>query len=395
MDQNPKQLAVDAIKNGKKFLILCSQNSGGSVGAVLALSETLKKLGKEATSFCPIALSERHDFLPLKEELKTSLESLKNFVIVIDTRESKIDKLAYNLEGDKLKIHLTPSSGIIDASKVSFETAQAGFDAIFTINIKKLDELGDFYETNNDLFFKVPVVNIDFRDNNNYFGKINLVDTKATSSAETVLSIIESLSTEKAILDENIATNLLAALIEDTNSFQSAQTTPKAFSVAAQLVGAGAKQQEIIQHLYSTKSVSALRLWGRVLAGLREDKELDLIWSIVSERDLEATGASYADVQILMPEYFNSTQRSKISFLLWEKANQYFVELKTNNGQVSASQIASAFGATGTENSASFNIISSSLGQAERDLINKIKELKGVRVADQSADQDMIGKVMG
>lgn len=404
MDQNPKQLAVDTIKNGKKFLVLTSQNSGGAIGTVLALSEVLNKLGKETTSFCPTQISERYNFLPLKENLKTSLESLKNFVIVIDTREAKVEKLAYNLEGDKLKIHLTPTSGIIDASKVSFETSQTSFDAIITINTKKLDELGVFYETNNDLFFKVPVVNIDYRDGNNYFGKVNLVDTKATSSAETVLSIIESLSTGEALLDENIATNLLTALVEDTNSFQSANTTPKAFSVAAQLVGAGAKQQEIISHLYSTKSVLALRLWGRVLAGLREDKELDLVWSIVSERDLEATGANHTDIQTLMPEFFTSTQkpvsskseRSQIVFLLWEKEGKYFAELKTNNGEILASQIASAFGATGTDNSASINIISSGLGQAERDLINKIKELKGIKVENPpAASQDMIGKVMG
>lgn len=355
MQQQPsaKQQAVDLLKKGKNFLIIISQNFAGSIGSALALSKILEKIDKKTNIFSTINISEKYDFLPNIKSIKNSPESLKNFVIIIDCKNSKIEKLGYNLENNKLKIHITPESGSIEAKDVSFETSGNSFDAIITINVKKIDDLGNFYDQNSEMFYNIPVINIDYSEGNNYFGKINLIDSKATSSAEIILSLIESIYAEKSLIDEDVATNLLSALIEDTNSFQNPNTTPKAFSVAAQLIGAGADQKEIINGLFKKKSIAALRLWGRILAGLREDKNLGLIWAIVTERDLEQTGANYSDIVSLGYDFFNQTQNSKIAFLLSENQGKYNINLQTNNA-ILASQIASNFNAQGTENNANF-----------------------------------------
>ncbi len=375
MEQNPKQLALELLKTSKKILLLCSSKNAGSLGSVLALGQVLKNLGKEITIFCSESQTNSYSFLPYSDQIKSNLDNLKDFVISIDTSETQIEKLGYNTEPNQLKIHITPKKGLLDSSKISFDTKSFQFDAIVTINIKKLDELGFFYDQNNEIFFNSPVINIDSRDGNNYFGKINLIDTNATSTSEIIVSIVESLSGEKSLLDKDIATNLLAALIEDTKSFQSVNTTSKAFSVAAQLVGAGADKQMIVQNLYQKKTLAALKLWGRLLAGIRESKEYNIVWSIIAERDLEQTGSNLEDLMSILPDYFISTSQADATFLLWEKQGKIMAEIKTNNG-FDASQIASHFGGQGTLNSASFSIISSSIAQAERDILNKIQELK-------------------
>ena len=73
----------------------------------------------------------------------------------------------------------------------------------------------------------------------------------AASTAEILVGIIEALG--QNLLDDDVATCLLTGMIADTGSFQHPNTTPKALTVAAQMVGFGARQQEIIKHLFKTK----------------------------------------------------------------------------------------------------------------------------------------------
>jgi phosphoesterase RecJ-like protein len=373
--QQSKQQIVDLFKKSNKFLIISSSVNAGSIGSMLALSQALIKLGKETTIFSTNLVPEKYLYLPNSADIKTDISGLKTFVIAISTQNAKIDKLGYNIEDSKLKIHITPKQGQITQQDISFEESKNSFDAIVVVNTLKPDDLGSFYDQNSDLFFSVPVINIDYKSGNNYFGKINYVDTKATSTSETMLSIIESLSGDKPLIDEPIATNLLSALIEDTNSFQSISTTPKSFSIAAQLIGAGAKKQDIINNLFDRKSVSNLRLWGRILAGLREDSVNKILWAVVTDRDLEQTNSSSNDLENCLPEFLSSTKSADAAFLLYEKQGQIFVELQTN-GTIEASDIATSFNASGSDTYASFPIMTTGIASAEKEIIDKIKGLK-------------------
>ena len=88
------------------------------------------------------------------------------------------------------------------------------------------------------------------------------------------------------LVDENIATALLTGLY-DTSSFQNVNTTPKSLTIAAQLVAAGANQQEIIRNLYKTKSLETLKLWGNILTKIKEDKIHGFLWSSVNSSELK------------------------------------------------------------------------------------------------------------
>ena len=91
------------------------------------------------------------------------------------------------------------------------------------------------------------------------------------------------------LIDEDIATLLLTGIITDTGSFQNANTTPKSFAVAAQLISYGARQQEIIQHIYKTKQLSQLKLWGRILSKIQTDDSHKIVWSVVTQQDFRDT----------------------------------------------------------------------------------------------------------
>jgi nanoRNase/pAp phosphatase (c-di-AMP/oligoRNAs hydrolase) len=143
----------------------------------------------------------------------------------------------------------------------------------------------------------------------------------ATSCSEVVLDLINKF--EASLIDEDIATQLLAGIISETNSFQHVRTTPQTFLKASQLVSLGAKQQEIVSHLFKTKSLGLLKLWGRVLARLRQDFDNLLVYSAVNESDMAKAGASEEDASVIIKEMVSQLTFAKIFlFLKQEGPNQ-------------------------------------------------------------------------
>src|SRR5690606_38881218 len=135
------------------------------------------------------------------------------------------------------------------------------------------------------------------------YGKVNLVDTGATSTGEILVGVGEALGVE---FDADIATGLLTGIISDTGSFQHANTTPKSLTVAAQMVGYGARQQEIIKHLFKTKPLASLKLWGRILSNIQFDNRLKLVWATVDYTTLQSMGVTGQDIGGLIDELMTS-----------------------------------------------------------------------------------------
>jgi nanoRNase/pAp phosphatase (c-di-AMP/oligoRNAs hydrolase) len=112
---------------------------------------------------------------------------------------------------------------------------------------------------------------------------------------------------------------LLTGIIAETNSFQHVRTTPQTFLKASQLVSLGAKQQEIISNLYKTKSLGLLKLWGRVLARLKQDTNIALVYSVINQNDLEKSESSEEDVDGIIKEMVAQLGFAKI--FMFFKAN--------------------------------------------------------------------------
>jgi phosphoesterase RecJ-like protein len=239
--------------------------------------------------------------------------------------------------------------------------------------------LGSLYDDNAEIFYETPVLNIDHHASNDYFGKVNLVEITATSTCEILVSIIESLGQEKSLLDEDVATALLTGITTDTGSFQNSNTTPKSFTVAAQLVAAGGRQQEIIKYVYKTKPLSTLRLWGRILAQIREDKEHKFVWSLVSLRDLEQTAAAESEIGGAIDELLTSAPEAEIILLLSEREDGIHGSIRTIKG-IDAAEIAGYFGGGGHPGAAAFQMTDIGLATAEREVISKIREYQAKRL---------------
>src|SRR3972149_1267345 len=379
MELNPKQQTTELIKKSQKILLLSSNPDGDSLGAAISLFLMLKKLGKDPVMVCSGKIPNRYDFMPQITNIKMDFSEIRNFIFTLDVTKTPVAKLGYKIEKDSLNIIITPDQGAFSAEDVKISQEQAQLDLIIILDTPDLGLLGDLYENNAEIFYKTPVINIDHHATNDYFGKINLVDLTATSTCEILVSIVEALSAEQTLMDEQIATSLLTGIISDTGSFQNSNTTPKSLTVAAQLIAQGGQQQEIVKKLYKTKPLSTLKLWGRILAQIREDKENKFIWSLVTIRDLEQTSASEEEITGAIDELLTSTPDAEVVLLLSEREDGIYGSIRTTKG-VDASEIAKKFGGGGHVGAAAFQLKNANLALVERDAVEKIRQFPNLRL---------------
>src|SRR3990167_8616996 len=291
MELSPKQQVVEILKTKQRILLLTHKNpDGDAIGSILALYLSLKKLGKDVVAVCNDPAPAVFEYLPQIKEISQNFANGRDFVISLDVSQTKADKVLYKIVGDKLNIIITPVSGNFTPEMVMTAAGSFNFETVVVLDSTDLERIGSPYEKNPEVFYEVPVVNIDHHAGNDQFGKINWVDITATSTSEILVSVLEALTGDPKFIDEDIATALLTGIITDTNSFQNNNTTPKSLTVAAQLVAFGGRQQEIIRHVFKTKPLTTLKLWGRILENVKEEKDHRFIWSKISHKDFEETG---------------------------------------------------------------------------------------------------------
>jgi nanoRNase/pAp phosphatase (c-di-AMP/oligoRNAs hydrolase) len=211
-----------------------------SIGSTLALYLGLESLGKKVSIVCPDAMTvELSSFIGVNK-LATDL-SRKNFVISLDYEEGSIEKVSYNIEGNKFNLVIEPRGGHAGFSedKVHYSKSGTMTDLIFAVDTIHPGGLKKVYEENKELFTGKTVVNIDRHPNNAMYGKMNIIDPEASSTAEVVSQFLSGVGVR---LTADIATNVLNALYGATNAFQTAHVGSQAFELAAACMKAGGKK---------------------------------------------------------------------------------------------------------------------------------------------------------
>ena len=93
---------------------------------------------------------------------------------------------------------------------------------------------------------------------------------------------------------------------------------PRALLAASQLMSLGARREEIVNHLYRSKSLNVLKLWGRVLTRLTGSLENKLIWSTLSVSDFLKTNSTEKDLTDVIDELIVSIPQAKVIAIIYE-----------------------------------------------------------------------------
>ena len=384
MELSPKQQINELIKNSQKILITGHSDLGGDcLGGMLALQKVLKKLGKETTVVASDPIDQTLNFLPNLTSVTKDITGTRETLVRIDTEKTPIEKISYSKEDKYLNIHITPTSGQLQQSDISFNQGAFQYDLIFVLDTPGLEKIDAVYSRYSELFFETPIVNVDHHAGNEYFGTVNFVDMTATSTCEILVSIIESFGPGN--FDEDVATCLLTGIVTDTASFKNNNTTPKSLTISAQMLAAGARQQEIIQNLYKRKSLSTLKLWGQVLFRIEYDKDNKLAWSAIKYKDLEMAEAGLEEIHQVMDELLlNIPNTSAILILAETEPNKITGLLKSLNVE-DVLHWAEKFKGSGTNKSASFEL-SMALSEA---IPQVLATIKGVEPETPAIDEQI------
>jgi phosphoesterase RecJ-like protein len=377
MELSPKQQVVEILKSKQKILLLTHKNpDGDALGSILAMMLSLKKMGKEVMAVCNDVAPLAYGFLPSVDEIAQNFGGTRDFVVSLDISKIRADKIMYKVNGERLDIIITPLGGQFTHKDLTTCEGCFHFEAIVVLDSPDLDRIGSPYEKNPELFFDVPVVNIDHHPGNDNFGKINLVDITATSTAEILVSVLEALTGDPKFITEDIATALLTGIITDTNSFQNTNTTPKSLTVAAQLVAFGGRQQEIIKSIYKTKPLSTLKLWGRALSSLHEENQSNFVWTELYKKDFDQVGATPAESSGVIDELLKTAAGVDFALLLTEKNGSIHGSLRSTNKNKDVSEIARLFNGGGHTMAAAFQIDNKTLLEGKKQIIDRIKEFQ-------------------
>lgn len=375
MDQSDFTQARQTIDRSKQLLIVLPHlPSTDAVAAGLALYLVLEQTGKKVKIVCnDFSLPPHHAFLPKSKLIESNLAALRKFVISVDLSKTKAEQLSYEMNNERLDIFITPRGGMFADADVTTSAGEYGFDSIVVIDAPNLESLGPLYDANTEFFYRTPIINIDHNPSNEFYGQINVVDLTATSVSEIIFELIRDWDNKK--LDEYIATSLLAGIISKTKSFKTATVTPKSLSIASHLVSSGARREEIIRHLYQNRSLSALKLWGRALARLKEDMNKRLIWSAVNATDFEQSGGTTDDLAGVVDDLMVNTPEAAIIILLYSQEPRATSAIISTHRSVNALQQFQKFKPTGSKHYITVALPGRDLAVAETELIEHARAI--------------------
>lgn len=297
MALSPEQQLAELFSKSEHILILLpDQCSGDAFGAALGLDRFLEHLGKSAVIATKDAdrLKEQFSFLRPPRELLSEISGVREFILSFDTKHNRIVSVRTEEDTEAYRIFITPEKGSIDPRDFSFIPAKFSFDLVVTLDAPDKEHFEKISENNPDIFYEVPIINIDRHAGNEHFGQVNIVDMTAAASSEIVANILEKV--DEKLVDEHVADPLLAGIISATESFQRKNTTPGALQTASRLMDRGANQQSIITHLYRTQPLRLLKLWGRAMAGLRWHESIRLVSAAITPEDLVETRSHIEDL---------------------------------------------------------------------------------------------------
>ena len=232
----------EQIEKAKRIVIVTHKNpTMDSLGSSLSFYLGLLGIGKTVTVVCQDPVTVEFSNFVGANKLETKMGGKRNFVISLDYQEGSIEKVSYNIEGNKFNLVIEPRAGFEDFSsdKVQYTHAGGQADCIVTLGTPTLEDLGTIYEENKAMFGEIPVINIDYHKENTLYGSINLIDPNVSSLTELV-AVVMSFSGVK--LSEDIATNLLNAIETTTDHFQSDRVNARTFEVASVCMKAGGKR---------------------------------------------------------------------------------------------------------------------------------------------------------
>jgi len=248
------QEIVGKISGADSVLVTLPQNpSVDDLAAAIGLTMAIDKMGKRATAIYSGETPNALDFLRPEETFDKDAVGLQDFVIAIN--KDKADHLRYKLDGDYVKVFITPYKTSISEKDLEFSYGDFNVDLVVTLNVADEKNLDSALMEYGRILHNATIVNISLSGETKY-GDAVWSDEGASSVCEMVTALLNEFG-DKVDIDQDIATALLTGIVARTDRFSNAMTTPMAMTCAAKLMSAGADQQLISANMMEMMASNA------------------------------------------------------------------------------------------------------------------------------------------
>ena len=253
-----KQQIVEKIKNSTNILVTVSRDpSVDDLSAAIGLSTILNKISKHSTAIFSGSIPPAISFLEPDKVFENTADSLRDFIIALD--KEKADHLRYKVDGDVVKIFITPYHTTITSDDLDFSQGDFNVELVLALGVDNKEHLDNALAAHGQILNDVTIATFTAGGQTSDLGSMDWHDDNASSLSEMVTSISEALKTDKPILDKQIATALLTGIVAATDRFSNPRTTSKVMTMAAQLMAAGADQQLIAAKLRESHEINTVQ----------------------------------------------------------------------------------------------------------------------------------------
>lgn len=218
---------------------------------------------------------------------------------------------------------------------------------------------------------KLSTVNIDHHPSTGAWAEINWVDSSVSAVGELIFDLIEALGIR---ITPQIASNLFAAIMTDTGSFQYSNTSEMTLLIASRLVSFGASPAEISRTVYMNQKASRLLLLSRVLNTLEIEPSGKIASVNMLLEDLRVTGADSDDTEGFVNYPLSIRGIEACAFFRQSGECSFRVSLRSRQ-KIDVSRVAVQFGGGGHARAAGFSLKNMSLPEARELVLSKIRAL--------------------
>lgn len=251
-----KQQVVEKIKEAGKILVTVSDSpTVDALSAALGLTLLLEKQEKYATAIFSGETPPAIAFLDPNKTFDDTTDSLRDFIIALN--KEKADHLRYKVEGESVKIFITPYKTTISQDDLDFSQGDYNVELVIALGVDNQDHLDKALENHGQILHDAAIITMTTGSTTSDLGGIDWHEANSSSLSEMVAGLAEALKEDKkkSLFDETIATALLTGIVAETDRFSNEHTTSKVMTVAASLMAAGADQQLIATELQQSHSI--------------------------------------------------------------------------------------------------------------------------------------------
>lgn len=242
----------DKIKSSENILVALSRDpSVDEMAAAIGLTLFLDSLQKHTTAIYSGQTPDALQFLQPEGTFETDTDSLRDFIIALN--KEKADHLRYKLDGDFVKVYITPYKSNITEDDLEFSYGDFNVNLVLAIGVPSAADLDSALAEHGRIMHDATTVDITI-DAPGKFAEIEWSDPGASSVSEMVTKLIFAMQGEDVVLDKETATALLTGIVAATGRFSNDRTNSNTMQLASKLMAMGADQQLISAHVMDNDS---------------------------------------------------------------------------------------------------------------------------------------------